>query len=206
MTINDIPSDIQNIYVDVGLSYDAPNSNKWLKEDPNSFVFGFEPVPENCDSVISIINKGGFSKKFRLFQNAVDDQEGSRVFNITKNSIKGDRGQSSFFSPREGAPFSIEESIEVNCVSLRSLFNLLDWDRFKEIKILKTDTQGNDLVIMKDIVSFFDRIPYIICESHTLNSYANSNDDPGNMASFMTNHNYSLLSPLNHPDHIYKRK
>ena len=81
MTLNDIPSDIQSVYVDVGLSYDAPNSNKWLKEDPRSFVFGFEPVPENCDSVMSIINKGGFSKRFQLFQNAVDNQESSRIFN-----------------------------------------------------------------------------------------------------------------------------
>jgi hypothetical protein len=52
MKLPNIPTHIKKIRIDVGLSYDAPHSSQWLNEADDIFVFGFEPVPENCENIL----------------------------------------------------------------------------------------------------------------------------------------------------------
>ena len=50
----EIPAECENLFIDVGLSIDAPHSALWLLKDPKAFVIGIEPSPEN----LSILKKG----------------------------------------------------------------------------------------------------------------------------------------------------
>jgi len=43
----DIPDKCIHVKLDIGLSYNAPQSQSWLSKEPNLMVFGFEPNPES---------------------------------------------------------------------------------------------------------------------------------------------------------------
>jgi len=49
-----IKDNITNIKLDIGLSYNAPQSQVWLKNDSNLLVMGFEP---NINCVNNMLNK-----------------------------------------------------------------------------------------------------------------------------------------------------
>jgi|ETNvirnome_2_300_1030623.scaffolds.fasta_scaffold00162_26 hypothetical protein len=41
-----IPAHLKSLKIDIGLSYSAPNSALWLKEQDDTMIFGFEPNPQ----------------------------------------------------------------------------------------------------------------------------------------------------------------
>ena len=47
----DIPENCTHVKLDVGLSYNAPQSQIWLSIEPNLMVFGFEPNTDVIDSI-----------------------------------------------------------------------------------------------------------------------------------------------------------
>jgi hypothetical protein len=51
-----VPSNCKHVKLDIGLSYTAPISNKWLIKEPNVLVLGYEPVIANCNNILSINN------------------------------------------------------------------------------------------------------------------------------------------------------
>jgi hypothetical protein len=53
MDFSNIPENCTNVKIDIGLSYTAPISNKWLLKEPNTFVIGFEPNPYCCDMILN---------------------------------------------------------------------------------------------------------------------------------------------------------
>lgn len=207
-----IPDGIDEIFIDIGLAADAPNTISWLSQNPKCFVFGFEPVEENCDRVIKKIKNLNLSDRFKLFQCAVDnvEKEIMKDFYITCNSeITGDHGQSSLFKLRDELKDSmwIQKIVPTRCINLTNFLSKIDWQKFQKIKILKTDTQGNDLNIIKSISSFFDKIEFIHCESHTYNQYQRDDDNPYLIHEYLTNNGFTFLtSSIMNPDHIYQRK
>lgn len=208
----EIPNFIDEIYIDIGLAADAPNTISWLSQSPNSFVFGFEPVEENCNRVIEKLKNLGLDNRFKLFRCAVDnvDENTIKDFYVTCNSeVVGDHGQSSLFKLREELKDSmwIKKTVPTLCINLKSFLSKIDWQRFKKIKILKTDTQGNDLNIIKSISNYFDKIEFINCESHTYNQYQRNDDNPHLIHEYLTNNGFTFLtSSVMNPDHIYKRE
>lgn len=199
-----ISENITRLGIDIGLSYDAPNSRHWLSIHPDIFVFGFEPVPENCKNVLETIK----DDRFHLYQCAVSNKNEKKKFNITKHnaSIEKDRGQSSFYKPTPIAPFEVEEEIEVDCISLNSFLSLIDWDKFKEISMLKIDTQGHDSIIIQDIKPYFDKLPRIKLEVTTNGEYEDTpNSSPQEIREFMEENGYQLVNDSG-GDHYYERR
>lgn len=211
----EIPSNIERIYIDVGLAADAPHSFNWLSSDPNGFVFGFEPVKENCDRVLKKVQELGFENRYKLYECAVDDVDGEEIkdFYVTCNSeVVGDHGQSSLFKLKdelkdlEGTKYWIEKTVPTLCVNLSDFLIKIDWEKFKQISCLKTDTQGNDLNILKSIESFFDRIPLIYCESYANHQYQKDDDNPNIVYEYMTSKGYRLFNcSVDSADHYYQR-
>ena len=198
-----IPENIKRLGIDIGLSYDAPNSQRWLSEYDDMFVIGFEPVPANCESVLNSFQ----SDRFHLYPYAVSDKNEKRKFNVTKHSesIEKDKGQSSFYSPQDWSPFSIDETIEVNCIALTSLLELIDWKRFEKIDIVKVDAQGHDFEIIRPLVPYFDRISVVKLEVTTNGLYKNTpNTNPSEISKFMNNNGYRLAH-FDGGAHYYER-
>ena len=50
--IKQIPENIKHVNIDIGLSYNAPQSQVWLSNTPDLFVFGFEPNPD-CYKILN---------------------------------------------------------------------------------------------------------------------------------------------------------
>jgi len=209
----EIPDSIKRIRIDIGLSFDAPHAKDWISEGDDIFVFGFEPVPENCKYILDEIK----SDRFHLYECAVSDTNENRKFNVTKHntSIEKDRGHSSFYEPSDSSPFSIDYSLDVRCITLSSFLDLIDWDRFEYIDYVKIDAQGHDFKIIKIARPYFDRLPRIKLESTTQAAYKNSPDsDKFEIANFMSENGYTRLyrngasvpEGAETVDHFYERR
>jgi FkbM family methyltransferase len=199
-----IEDSIKRLRIDIGLSYDAPNSQEWLDEADDVFVFGFEPAPENCKNVSESIT----SNRFHLYEYAVSNTNDIKTFNVTKhsNSIAKDRGQSSFYEPSSASPFSVDFKIQVKCVTLNYFLSLIDWSRFHSIELMKIDAQGHDLEIIKSANKYMERLPLIKLESSTNGQYSGSPRDhnPESILKFMKSQGYSLVKSFN-GDQTYAR-
>tara|TARA_R110000751_G_scaffold169623_1_gene276231 strand:- start:3015 stop:3632 length:618 start_codon:yes stop_codon:yes gene_type:complete len=199
-----IDGSIKRLRIDIGLSYCAPHSQEWLQEADDIFVFGFEPVPENCKNVLEVIK----SDRFHLYEYAVSSTNDDKTFNVTKHSdsIAKDRGQSGFYEPSNTCPFSVDFKIQVKCLTLNYFLSLLDWSRFDSIEFMKIDTQGHDLEIIKSAQEYIDKLPLIQLESSTNGEYfgAPKDHNPQSIFEFMSTKGYSLVRSFQ-GDHTYAK-
>lgn len=179
----DIPAHIKNIRFDIGLSWCAPNSGMWLKNDSSIFVIGVEANKYAAES----IKQHGFliqqennlqipfntqANNYALLNVALDNVE-----NLTKKPfyhMKGDVGVSSLLKPTEALGYNVLELDDVDVLSLSMLMDKIDWDRFEYIELVKIDTQGKDLDIIKSAKNYLDKIVFLNCEINTFNHYENN--------------------------------
>ena len=170
MTIK-IPEKCENLFLDVGLSIDAPNSALWLVRDSKSFVIGVEPSPENtailkkgrpptvsypylCLNENAIIRNGTklntVDNRFCLLQYAIDNVSApsSAPFYMTDDR---NTGCSSLLKPTDKLGLDIKQIYQTPVVSLKTILDNVSFLKFKYITLLKTDTQVEDIIkFMKD--------------------------------------------------------
>ena len=175
-----IPSNIKNIRLDIGLSYCAPNSTIWLNETSDTFVIGIEANKYACNRIISngfIAHQKGLAfqfphENFILLNIALDNV----IEKTTKPfyHMSGDVGVSSLLKPTDALGDSIAELSDVDVVPLSYILEKIDWNRFEYIELVKIDTQGKDLDIIKSCGNYLDKIVYLNCEINTFNHYENN--------------------------------
>ena len=159
-----IPDNIKEIKIDIGLSYNAPNSRYWVKYLENRFVFGFEPNKDSIKSAFTANYKGEefvplpFREKFSLIPCAIDIEENKLTFYNTVNDV----GCSSLYKPVDEK--WIGSSYEVLCFQLKTFFQYFPWDKYPYIEHIKIDTQGNDFRVIKSMENYIEKIVYITTE------------------------------------------
>jgi FkbM family methyltransferase len=171
----DIPSSCTHVKIDIGLSYTAPNSNKWLVKESDVFVMGFEPHPYCCE----MISTSSFSQtswldfnlekrfidegRFKLFQYALSDVDSIRKQQFYSN--KNDFGTSSLYTHNETILGEIGSVIDVNVISLKMIFDNFPWDKYEFIDYIKIDAQGSDINILKGAGDYLkERVVYVTAE------------------------------------------
>lgn len=182
-----IPLNIKRIKIDVGLSYNAPQSQQWLEHNEDLFVFGFEPNSENIASIMSgniekrhpchgqpLSSKN--AERFCLIPVALEnvETETEMLFYETTN----DSGTSSLNKPIESHLGVIKQSRKVPVFALRHFFDVFDWERFPYIEYLKIDAQGSDLNILKSAGRYLkERVLYVTAEAemHTYEGISENN-------------------------------
>ena len=160
-----IPINITHVKIDIGLSYNAPNSRHWVNYLENRFVFGFEPNKNSINSTLTG-NYNGMTffsdlcigKHFQLIPCAVDIEENKCTFYNTINDV----GCSSLYKPVDET--WIGTSYEVQCFQLKTFFQYFPWDKYPYIEHIKTDTQGNDLRVIKSMENYIEKVAYITVE------------------------------------------
>jgi hypothetical protein len=211
----------QKIRIDVGTSCLAPNSAYWLNKYHDIIVLAFEPNPQNINSLYTgqdtekwfdfslqinsnsifdkqknkICNITDKNNKFFLYDYAIDD-----VFELCKKTFfctsEQNTGCSSLNRPIESIlKVSIKQQIEVNVAPLNYFLDKIDWNTFKYIEFLKTDTQSNDLNVVKSCKQYLNKICFIQSEYFTNNQYENEknqNDCFHEFNNFMIKNNFSL--------------
>lgn len=196
----DIPDYISRIKIDVGLSYNAPVSQKLLEHDKDVFVFGFEPNPEsvkcihekNCDfgSPIRLDKKYIEEKRIQILQFALDDVNDI----IYKNFFIADNDPGCSSLHESISPLIItNKTIKVPTISLNYFFEKFNWVRFPYIEWLKIDAQGSDLNIIKSAKKYLNNIVYITAEANH-NQYKNCEHcNEKEIDSYMHQHNFSRI-------------
>lgn len=186
-----IPNYIKHIKLDIGLSYNAPQSQLWLSEEKDLLVFGFEP---NFDSVKSIISgakkRESFhgeclniqyikSKNFLLIPCALGKENKEIDFFSTADDI----GCSSIYKPTY---HPVSETYKVQCFTLKSFFDLFPFEDFPLIEYIKVDAQGSDLDIIKSGGDYIkNNIVIITLEASTCEEYINTNNNVNVIHNYM---------------------
>ena len=129
---------------DIGLSFNMPNSTKWLRDDENVYVIGIEPHPNNFKSCCSHLETLDAGDRCYLIEAAISDVGESRDQDFY--GLSGDPGTSSLCRPIGRFENLVDRVYSVETISLASI---LDNIIYETIDVLKTDTQGNDLRVMK---------------------------------------------------------
>jgi FkbM family methyltransferase len=180
-----IPAEIRQIRLDIGLSYSAPVSAKWLDKFPNDrMIYGFEP---NLGSFTRILNddrsvksnfmdRSQFMKHFFMFNAALDEKSGYLPFYWTK----GDPGTSSLNQPTgENPEILTKMAVRVPVITLTDFLAFIPWDRFPYIEFVKIDAQGADFRVLKGISDeYLDKIVFLALEKFATgySSTHNEND------------------------------
>ena len=155
---------------DIGLSFNMPNSTKWLREDENVYVIGIEPHPNNFKSCCSHVETNNAGNRCYLIEAAISNVDKSE--NKDFYGLSGDAGTSSLCRPIGRFENLVDRVYSVETVSLASILDNLNYER---IDVLKTDTQGNDLNVMKSAGDHLKNVDFIYAEYDASDDYENAN-------------------------------
>lgn len=216
-----IPDNITSLKIDIGLSYNVPQSQIWLENDPHTFVFGFEPNPD-C---ISIIQAGNIEKKdpchgtpikeeyrknrFALFPVALANVDEPTKMDFYQ--MANDCGTSSLFRPTDHSIGPVKTMVQVPVYSLKHFFGALTeqniWDRFPHIDYIKIDAQGADYQILVGAGDYLkERVVYITAEPEYM-SYENCvENNAGNITQYLESQNFERINHPNTSDPTFLNK
>lgn len=214
-----IPGSCSHVKLDIGLSYNAPQSQSWLShEDAGLMVFGFEPNPA---SIACIINKNNRKQhpshgeclqhryieegRFVIQQCALSNviEPTTMKFYVSTN----DCGTSSLYPNDETRLGKIKDVINVPVYSLKMFFDGFPWDRFQYIDYVKIDAQGSDLNILKSAGSYLsERVVYVTAEGDG-NQYIGADEcSAANIISYMESQGFILIRHSNTSDPTFVNK
>ena len=214
--LNNTPN-VSNIKIDIGLSYSAPQSNDWLKKEPNLFVFGFEP---NQESVINILQKNIEKKchfhgdplrnefihtRFELIPVALSNVPEPTTMEFY--SMLKDTGTSSLYKPIDCNLGPIKNKTMVDVYSLKHFFDAFPWDRFEYIDYIKIDAQGSDFDIIKSAGKYLeDRVVFITAEPEHAQYEKCEHNTTENMVEYLKTHNFERIFHSNTRDPTFINK
>ncbi len=179
----DIPQHIESIKIDIGLSWDAPNSAMWLNANDKLFVIGIEPNEQAIQSIKDRENvchkklEVPYNKNnYMLLECAVDNVPELQMTDFYH--MEGDPGTSSLLKP--SSKLTGKQKIDfIKKVPVTPLSNILEkmpWDKFEYIEHIKTDAQGKDLGIFMSAGDYIEKVVYLDVEVSTAGHYLNEID------------------------------
>lgn len=214
--ISEIPEGIKRIKIDIGLSYGAPQSQKWLEHNKDLFVYGFEPNPECVANIL----QGNIVKRHASHGDCISNENLNRLCvipvalgNVTEPTtmqfyqMLNDCGTSSLFEPIDINLGDIKSIISVPVYSLKHFFDKFDWERFPIIEYIKIDAQGSDYDILLSAGDYLrERVVYITAEAES-KQYANiSNNTFENMKHYLESQGFLTIQHYNTNDPTFLNK
>jgi FkbM family methyltransferase len=198
-----IPSNFKHIKLDIGLSYNAPQTQEWLKNQSDLMVFGFEPNPTSVSKIkmIPINNINITAGNLFIFPIALGNEQNESVkFYITSC----DEGCSSLYLPNEDKfppGYKVKECINVPVFKLSNFFELLPFDSIEYIEYIKIDAQGSDLNIIKSGEEYIsNKVVYVTLEAEKdCHYYGAESCTVENITDYM---NSIGFKKINHPNTI----
>lgn len=211
-----IPSTIKRVKLDVGLSYGAPFSCKWLDKEQDLLVFGFEPHPHTYQFLRSQDNPKYhpvynhiyapipyIDNRLFIFPVALLDKSGEFLDFYQMN---GDVGTSSLYKPKEehfekkDPKFTVQGITKVPVFTLKDFFDLFPFDTIPYIEYLKIDAQGSDFLIVKGAGSYLqERVVFVTLEADGHQYEGASECNTENIKNYMTSIGFVNIS---HPNTV----
>jgi FkbM family methyltransferase len=205
-----IPNSCTHVKLDVGLSYNAPQSQSWLsREDAGLMVFGFEPNPES----VAFLTRKNNQIQHRYIEEGRFVIQPCALSSVSEPTTmkfyvsNNDCGTSSLYPNDETRLGKIKEVIDVPVYSLKMFFDGFPWDRFQYIDYLKIDAQGSDLNILKSAGSYLsERVVYVTAEGDG-NQYIGADEcSATNIISYMESQGFMLIRHTNTTDPTFVNK
>lgn len=165
----------RHLFIDVGLSYDAPHSREWLGDHKDSFVIGIEPNPKS----IELLRRDWIpesASRFLLLPCGIAnvEEEELRTFNDILD-VADTRGTSSFLEPtavHEATGAVVQQKLEVPVISLKMILDRVPWDRFDTNTFtLKSDTQGYECEVLHSLGGYIHSMEEVQVENGTNGAY-----------------------------------
>lgn len=186
-----IPHWVRRVKIDVGLSDGAPQSAKWLEQEHDLLVFGFEPNHHNIATIKSrgsdwsvTLNPKKIGHGFHLIECALSNvaQMEFTPFYYTSN----DPGCSSLLEPNE---FPVGEVVNVQTWSLNHFLKHFPFHQIPYIDFVKTDCQGVDIDVIKGGSKYLDKIAIFTCEADDTR-YKNSQNSLNALQALFKEHDF----------------
>lgn len=209
---NNIAKSLTHVKLDIGLSYNAPQSQIWLEKEQNLLVFGFEPNPESVEN----IKAGNIQKRHPKHGKPLDkkyiDENRFILIPVALSNVKNeekmdfyvnekDCGTSSLYKPKDPTLGPLKEIIKVPVFSLKHFFDEFAWDRFPYIDYIKIDAQGSDINILKGAGHYLsERVVYITAESECKQYKKTKHNNTNAIIKFMTHQGFIKVSHKNTTD------
>ena len=211
-----------NICLDIGLGAGAPQSARWLFNDPAVFVIGVEPNKDCLKSLIEgppprrnwhlNLKEGGVctardpghgqliahkiksidENDYALIMCAIDNIEKKTEMEFYSTD-ETNIGCSSLLKPTATLEASLKEINKVDVVSLEEILNRLKLHTIKEIPMVKTDTQGKDYDVVKSLGSYLPKVRTLKCE-YNVGAYYENPNSPDEFAIFMEKNNFTPIA------------
>jgi hypothetical protein len=231
----DIPENIKQIKLDVGLAGEAPNSAIWISETPDRYVFGFEPLTHHWSMLtdfdsaqttreypynFKIIQLGDKTVKFKRevvaslenkftgIQCVIDDvNEITDVDFYEMDRHLGGSGSSSLLAPSKFHVRGVNDVVKSKAISLEMFLNGIPWDRFEYIEHIKTDCEGKDFDVVRSIGKYLDKVVFISSEMSAMQRKHVINPcDPNKFIAFMKDNDFSILNQTSGDIHFVNNK
>ena len=172
-----IPAGFSRIKIDVGLSSNAPQSEMWLRRDPDLLVFGFEPVSRNLAAIRSgtsdwplKIEPRRINHSLYLFPCALVKNKSYELSQMYVTKV--DTGCSSLFKPKS---MEIDSTEAVRTFRLAEFFKFFPFDQISIVEHLKVDVQGADYDVLVGAGKYLKKILFITVEIDTANYQRSTN-------------------------------
>jgi hypothetical protein len=175
----------------------SPHAALWFNKYENMFVIGVEPNPYNYQRLLDgengindykvVVNESAVKLNNETLCNYIEkgnyffpiEAAVDNVDNVCKKTFYCtsmlNTGCSSLHKPIDGAAglngVTTESEVDVNVISLKMILDEFPWDRIPAIELLKTDTQANDLNVIKSCKEYLKNICFVHSEYYAHSVY-----------------------------------
>jgi len=205
-----IPDNIKRIKIDIGLSYNAPQSQNWLKYNDDLYVFGFEPNPET----VECIKNGNIIKRNIYHGECIENKNLDRfciipvaLSNVLEPTtlefyqMLDDCGTSSLYKPIDIKLGAIKSITNVPVYSLKHFFDKFDFKRFPIIEYIKIDAQGADYDILLGAGNYLSEHVVFITAEPEYTQYENTaHNTVNNIKNYLETQGFILIKHENTND------
>jgi FkbM family methyltransferase len=198
-----IPDWVKHVKLDIGMGRFPIYSREWLKKEPDTLIFGFEPCPDALKNIHEnwIITKEQLGRNVFVLPIALSSSPNSSLdFYVTTPASES----SSLYRPKQSFLDHYQfqtEKITVPSFTLQEFLELLPASQL--IEYIKIDAQGADLDIVqsgKNMIS--ERVVYLTLEADD-HQYENCDSNAKKTESYMSSIGFDVVNHPNTEDLTY---
>lgn len=210
-----LPPWVKRIYLDIGLSFDAPHTQNWIDNDVNNdmMVFGFEANPFWVQYITSEIKDNNFkdfhtntkplqyehiNKKCFIVPVALHDVNKPCFMDFHVPSYSEGCGSLLPHTPVLG---DTAKRFSVPVYSLKDFFDLLPFDKIECVDYIKVDVQGCDIDVLKSAGLYLkEYVAYVTAEPETYQYYGAEGNTADNIKRLMEDNGFQYVRHPNTKD------
>jgi hypothetical protein len=189
--LQNINNEVKALRIDIGLSWNAPHTKRWLGDGSSVLVLAFEPNLISIRTILGQTPQPGWgehvlripSPNIKVDGNTILVSERLIIFPFALGSshveeaklfvTAHDPGTSSLYRPLE---FDIEAIQKTKIYRLDSILESLRIDSTYTIEILKIDTQNSDFEVLLGVGEYLKKTTIVVFERPNNKQYQNDFD------------------------------